>query len=66
MVARPRRGRATLKDEMKTFRRTTSEAGRMAFGARSGKHDDLIMSAALALWWLMQPPRVARTVRIWI
>jgi hypothetical protein len=64
LVARDLAEAATLEDEMKTFRRTTSEAGRMAFGARSGKHDHLIMSAALALWWLMQPTRVARMVRM--
>lgn len=27
-------------------------AGYAAFGARTGKHDDLVLALALALWWL--------------
>lgn len=40
-----------LAEELKDFRRTVSAAGRASFNAREGKHDDLILSIAIALWW---------------
>ena len=40
-----------LKEELKDFQRHISEAGRVAFGARTGKHDDLVLAVAIALWF---------------
>jgi hypothetical protein len=40
----------TLQDELKDFRRHVSEAGRYSFSARDGKHDDLVLAVAIALW----------------
>jgi hypothetical protein len=39
-----------LKEELRDFRRHISAAGRFSFEARTGKHDDLVLSCALALW----------------
>ncbi|MFL5011411.1 hypothetical protein [Rhizobium sp.] len=44
-----------LAEELKDFRRTVSAAGRASFNARQGKHDDLILSIAIALWWASRP-----------
>lgn len=44
-----------LAEELKDFRRTVSAAGRSSFNAREGKHDDLILSIAIALWWAARP-----------
>jgi len=40
-----------LKDELQDFERHVSATGRMLFEHRSGRHDDLIFSVALPLWW---------------
>lgn len=40
----------TLEQELKDFSRHVSEAGRYSFAAREGKHDDLVLAVALALW----------------
>ncbi|MBP1844467.1 hypothetical protein J2046_002726 [Rhizobium petrolearium] len=45
-----------LAEELKDFRRKVSEAGRATYNARTGKHDDLILSIAIALWWARRPP----------
>jgi hypothetical protein len=39
-----------LREELKDFRRLVSSAGRPSWNARDGKHDDLILSVAIALW----------------
>jgi hypothetical protein len=41
---------AALKEELRDFRRHVSAAGRFSYDARAGKHDDLILAVALALW----------------
>jgi hypothetical protein len=46
-----------LADELRDFRRLVSEAGRASYSARAGKHDDLVLSVAIALWWLTKPRR---------
>ncbi|MGV3553203.1 hypothetical protein [Rhizobium sp.] len=43
-----------LAEELKDFQRKVTASGRNTFGAREGKHDDLILSVAIALWWAMQ------------
>jgi hypothetical protein len=39
-----------LLDEMQEFRATVSDSGYWKFGARAGKHDDLVLALAIALW----------------
>lgn len=42
-----------LADELKDFQRKVSAAGRHIYNAREGKHDDLVLAVAIALWWAM-------------
>jgi hypothetical protein len=42
--------RTAMAEELKDFSRHVSEAGRYSFSARSGKHDDLVLAVAIALW----------------
>jgi hypothetical protein len=44
-----------LKNELKDFRRTVGAAGRATYGARAGKHDDLVLSIGIAVWWARRP-----------
>jgi hypothetical protein len=39
-----------LVNEMQSFSATVSDHGYWRFGARSGKHDDLVLAVAIALW----------------
>lgn len=41
---------AALVTELMEFRAHVTDAGRWTFGARSGMHDDLVLSLALACW----------------
>jgi hypothetical protein len=41
----------TLAEELKDFRRHLTAAGRATYQARVGKHDDLVLAVAIALWW---------------
>lgn len=50
---------SALKDEMKDFRRHVSDAGRATYNARTGKHDDLVLSVAIALWMATFGPSVS-------
>jgi hypothetical protein len=43
-----------LATELSEFRMRFSEAGNLNFGARSGRHDDLVLALGLALWWASQ------------
>jgi hypothetical protein len=36
--------------EMQDFRVNFTDSGRMQFGAREGKHDDLVLALAIAVW----------------
>jgi hypothetical protein len=52
----------TMAEELKDFRRKVSVAGRYTFEARVGKHDDLVLAVAIALWScvgrpVMPPPQ---------
>jgi hypothetical protein len=49
-----------LKDELKDFQRKVSAAGRTTWDARVGKHDDLILSVAIALWMASHGPTISR------
>jgi hypothetical protein len=39
-----------LVEELQSFRASVSDHGFWRFGARSGKHDDLVLAVAIALW----------------
>jgi hypothetical protein len=43
-----------LSAELKDFQRTLTATGRATFQARTGKHDDLVLSVAIALWWALE------------
>lgn len=53
-----------LADELKDFQRRVTASGRATFNAREGKHDDLILSVAIALWWAMRLPEGGATAPI--
>jgi hypothetical protein len=48
--AKDLREASAMESELKDFRRHVSEAGRYSFEARTGKHDDLVLAVAIALW----------------
>ncbi len=41
---------AALVGELRAFRRQVTGAGRAAYGAETGAHDDLVVAVALAVW----------------
>ena len=43
-------GANTLVRELQDFRIDFSGSGRMTFGTRSGSHDDILLSLAIACW----------------
>jgi hypothetical protein len=45
----------TLVRELQDFRVNYTDSGRMQFGAREGKHDDLVLALAIAAWDATQP-----------
>jgi hypothetical protein len=46
-----------LAEELKDFARAVSASGRVTFNARSGAHDDLVLSVAIALFLALGGPR---------
>jgi hypothetical protein len=48
-----------MADELKDFQRKVSAAGRSTWEARVGKHDDLVLAVALALWSFVGKPKPA-------
>lgn len=50
---------STMAEELKDFRRHVSAAGRFSYEARTGKHDDLVLAVALALWNFVGRPKEA-------
>jgi hypothetical protein len=46
-----------LAEELKDFRRHVTNAGRATYQARTGKHDDLVLAVAIALWWATERRR---------
>lgn len=39
-----------LRQEFSEFRMRTTDSGRLTFGAREGRHDDLVLALAVAVW----------------
>ena len=52
-----------LAAELQDFRATISESGTAQFGARSGRHDDLVLALACATWWAARNEGNEVTVR---
>jgi hypothetical protein len=46
-----------LAEELRDFRRLVTAAAHATYGARTGKHDDLVLSLALATWWAAESRR---------
>lgn len=55
---------AILKKELSTFDVGFTGIGNMMFSARSGAHDDMVLSLALAAWWASRRPSVAGMVKL--
>ena len=53
-IAAGLRAAAALVGELQAFRRQVTGAGRAAYGAETGAHDDLVVAVALAVWWAEQ------------
>jgi hypothetical protein len=50
-----------LREELKNFQLLgRSATGHETFGARSGKHDDLVLALGLAMWWATTAAKVRR------
>ena len=45
-----------LVEELQSFRATISDSGYARFGARSGRHDDLVLAVAIGAWWCSRTP----------
>jgi hypothetical protein len=54
-----------MADELKDFRRKVSDAGRATYAARVGRHDDLVLSVAIAAWWASRPPPPTAAFGVW-
>jgi hypothetical protein len=54
-----------LAAELQDFRATISQSGTATFGARSGRHDDLVLALACACWWAARNERDGVTVKYW-
>lgn len=48
---------SAMADELSSFRRNVSAAGRYTYDARVGKHDDLVLAVALGLWSFVGKPK---------
>jgi hypothetical protein len=53
----------TLRDELTTFEVTLTENANATFSHRDGKHDDLVLATALALWGAKRRPAYAYSFR---
>ena len=53
---------SALREELRDFRRHISAAGRYSYDARVGKHDDLVLAVALALWNFIGRPKAPSAV----
>jgi len=55
--------RAAFENELLSFRRKTGATGRVSFDAEQGKHDDLLIAVALAVWYASRPRFQRRVMR---
>jgi hypothetical protein len=55
--------RDVLVKELRDFEMKVSDVGNMAFGARSGQHDDLVLAVAIACWKLKGPRQMRVAVQ---
>lgn len=46
-----------MAEELRDFRRSVSAAGRYSYDARVGKHDDLVLAVAIAVWVFVGKPK---------
>ena len=46
-----------LAEELKDFQRHLTSGGRATYQARTGRHDDLVLAVAIALWWAIERRR---------
>ncbi len=58
-VAAGLRHAKALTGELQAFQRKVTGAGRTAYGATGGAHDDLVIAVALAVWWAAHRGRTA-------
>ena len=56
----------TLVRELQDFRMEYTAAGHMTFNARSGKHDDLVLALAIAVWRAHDGGTVAEVYLDWL
>jgi hypothetical protein len=49
--------------ELQDFQASFTQTGYAKFGARQGKHDDLVLACAIALWWSKESTRHKTVVR---
>lgn len=52
----------TLVGELEDFRANITDAGYARFGARVGRHDDLVLAVALGAWWAAEAEANTPTV----
>jgi len=55
---------AALVNELQNFKTTFTTAGNALFAARSGKHNDLVLSLAIAAWWACRPRFQPRMIKV--
>jgi hypothetical protein len=51
-----------LAEELRNFKMSHTEGGNLQFSARQGRHDDLILSASIAAWYLADSGRPSQGV----
>ncbi len=61
-IASGLRNAAALVGELQAFRRHVTGAGRAAYWAETGAHDDLVVALALAVWWGVHPILTRRQI----
>jgi len=52
-----------LVSELQDFQASFTPSGYVKFGARVGRHDDLVLACAIALWWSKESTRRQTVIR---